>query len=82
VELHASALFDVSYAPWPTAMASRWLDSGGTVIPGIDMLIEQALLQVRVFVGGDPGIALPDEQRVLAAMRASVGRDVTAPWTP
>jgi shikimate dehydrogenase len=38
------------------------------------MLIEQALVQVRIFVAGDPDIALPNESRVLAAMRTAVSR--------
>jgi shikimate dehydrogenase len=39
------------------------------------MLLHQALLQVRVFVGGDPGSVLPDEAAVLAAMRLAVMGD-------
>jgi hypothetical protein len=30
-------------------------------------------MQVRIFVGGSPNLVLPGEERVLAAMRASVG---------
>jgi shikimate dehydrogenase len=81
-ELYSSPLFEASYDPWPTAFARRWLDAGGTVIPGIDMLIEQALIQVRIFVTGDPGTEMDDEAAVLTAMRASVGRDPSAPWHP
>lgn len=69
-----SVLFEVAYDPWPSALVSAWQQVGGRVIDGLDMLIEQALLQVRVFVSGDPDAALPDEQRVLSAMRASVTR--------
>jgi shikimate dehydrogenase len=39
------------------------------------MLLHQALLQVRVFTSGDPATPLPDEERVLAAMRAAVTGD-------
>jgi shikimate dehydrogenase len=75
-----AVLFDVVYAPWPTPLAARWLAAGGTVVPGIDMLIHQALLQVRIFVGGGPGMVLPDEPAVLAAMAASVDRELGRDW--
>jgi shikimate dehydrogenase len=66
-------LFDVAYEPWPTPLAAAWLEVGGRVVPGIEMLVNQALLQVRIFIGGDPARAVPGEARVLAAMRAAVG---------
>jgi len=70
---HTAVLFDVAYSPWPSVFAEQWLDVGGTVISGMEMLINQALAQVRIFVGGDADAALPEEARVLAAMRAAVG---------
>lgn len=70
----ASVLFEVAYHPWPARLARSWFEVGGTVIDGLDMLIEQALVQERIFVGGSPAVALPEEQRVLAAMRSSVSR--------
>lgn len=69
----SAVLFDVAYSPWPSAFALQWLDVGGTVISGLEMLINQALAQVRIFVGGDADAALADERAVLAAMRAAVG---------
>lgn len=69
-DLIASAvLLDVAYSPWPTQLAAQWLDGGGTVVDGLGMLLHQALLQVRVFVNGDPAAVLPGEGSVLAAMR-------------
>lgn len=62
-------LFDVAYDPWPSALAAQWQ---GTIVSGLEMLVHQALAQVRVFVGGSPLVALPDEPAVLAAMRAAV----------
>jgi len=62
-------LFDVAYDPWPSALAAQWQ---GTVVSGLEMLVHQALAQVRVFVGGSPLVALPDEATVLAAMRSAV----------
>jgi shikimate dehydrogenase len=68
----SSTLFDVAYDPWPSALARQWTEAGGRVIPGIDMLVLQALVQVRIFVSGNPELLLDDEDRVLAAMRAAV----------
>ncbi|UDM19320.1 shikimate dehydrogenase [Clavibacter michiganensis] len=77
----ATVLLDVTYAPWPTGIASAWERAGGRVVPGIDMLVQQALGQVRLFVAADAERPLPGEERVLAAMLASVGRDPRRPWT-
>jgi len=68
-----SVLFDVAYDPWPSPLAASWLESGGRVIPGIEMLVNQALMQVRIFVEGSADRILPREAAVLAAMRESVG---------
>jgi shikimate dehydrogenase len=75
-----AVLLDVTYAPWPTGIAVAWERAGGRVVPGIDMLVHQALLQVRLFAHGDDARPLPDEDRVLGAMLASVGRDATGAW--
>ncbi|HEU4808978.1 MAG TPA: shikimate dehydrogenase [Homoserinimonas sp.] len=69
----ASVLFDVAYDPWPTALAQAWTEVSGRVISGIEMLLGQALVQVRIFVSGDPETELPQEGRVLDAMRTSIG---------
>ncbi|QNA92666.1 MULTISPECIES: shikimate dehydrogenase [unclassified Microbacterium] len=63
-------LFDAAYAPWPSALASRWGD--GTVVSGLGMLLHQAVRQIRIFRHGDPTIALPGEQAVVSAMRAAL----------
>ncbi|MHA3724569.1 shikimate dehydrogenase family protein [Leucobacter sp. HY1910] len=65
----SAPLFDVAYNPWPSAGARVWRAAGGAAHSGIDMLVEQALIQVRIFVQGSPDTPLPDEDRVLAAMR-------------
>ena len=41
-------LFDVIYKPWPTVLASRWADSGGTVINGLEMLLYQGIAQLEL----------------------------------
>jgi shikimate dehydrogenase len=67
----SAALLDVAYHPWPSQLASNW--AGADCINGLEMLVLQALAQVRVFVNHDESSALPNEDRVLAAMLASVG---------
>jgi len=69
----SSVLFDVAYDPWPSPLAASWLEAGGRVIPGLEMLVNQALLQVRIFVAGRADRILPREAAVIAAMRQSVG---------
>jgi shikimate dehydrogenase len=68
----SSVLFDVAYDPWPSRLAEAWTAAGGPVVSGLEMLLHQALAQVRVFVNGAPDAALPGEAQVLAAMRASI----------
>lgn len=68
----SSVLFDVAYDPWPSALALAWQEAGGAVVSGLELLLQQAVGQVRIFVGGDPDAPLPDEPRVLEAMRAAV----------
>jgi shikimate dehydrogenase len=72
--LHGVPLLDVAYDPWPTALGARWLAAGGRLLHGLDMLVEQAVLQVRVFTDSDPDEPMPREDEVRAAMRAAVGR--------
>jgi shikimate dehydrogenase len=73
-EVPGTPLLDVAYDPWPTALGSRWQAAGGHLLHGLDMLIEQAVLQVRVFTDADPDEPLPQEDAIRAAMRAAVGR--------
>lgn len=71
----SSVLLDVAYDPWPSQLALSWLEAGGRVASGLDMLLNQALMQVRIFVAGSPADELPEEPKVLAAMRAAVALD-------
>ncbi|HWH26145.1 MAG TPA: shikimate dehydrogenase [Pseudolysinimonas sp.] len=68
-----SVLFDVAYAPWPSALARSWHEAHGTVIQGLSMLLYQAIAQVRIFVTGREDGQLPREAEVAAAMRSAVG---------
>ncbi|MFT4220392.1 MAG: shikimate dehydrogenase [Microbacterium sp.] len=65
-------LYDVVYGHWPTSLASAWERTGGQAVDGRGMLVQQALLQVRVFLHGDAEHELSDENRVLAAMRSAL----------
>jgi shikimate dehydrogenase len=58
------ALFDVVYAPWPTAAVAAVRDRGGIVVGGLAMLVHQAARQVELMTGRAPA---PVE-----AMRAAV----------
>ena len=67
-----SLLLDVAYDPWPSELAEAWTAVGGRVASGLDMLIHQAVAQIRIWMSRDQRTALPDEAAVLAAMRAAV----------
>lgn len=68
----SSVLFDVAYDPWPSELATAWDSVGGTVISGLNLLVHQAVGQIRLFVGADQAVPLPDEPAVVAAIRAAV----------
>ncbi len=66
-------LMEVPYDPWPTPRAARWSERDGLVVSGLEMLLHQAIEQVRIFVTGVEGGELADEHAVIDAMRESVG---------
>lgn len=70
-------LFDIAYDVWPSANALEWKRSGGIVASGLSMLAAQALIQVRLFVLGDPHTPVDREAAVWRAMCSSVGLDET-----
>ena len=52
VPMKSSALFfDVIYKPWPTILAQRWMDCGGEVIDGLELLIYQGIDQLDLVIG-------------------------------
>ncbi|MGN6743504.1 MAG: shikimate dehydrogenase, partial [Amnibacterium sp.] len=67
-------LLDVAYDPWPSRLGAAWSASGGVLLHGLDLLIEQALIQVRIFTSGDPEQPLSREDAVRRAMRRAVKR--------
>ncbi|MCX2749702.1 shikimate dehydrogenase [Arthrobacter sp. MI7-26] len=46
-------LLDVAYDPWPSRIAEVWHSRGGVVVPGLEMLLYQAVGQIRLFSGAD-----------------------------
>jgi shikimate dehydrogenase len=44
-------VLDVLYAPWPTPLAARVAEVGGTVAGGLDVLFWQATVQVELMTG-------------------------------
>ncbi|WGD36294.1 shikimate dehydrogenase [Lysinibacter sp. HNR] len=65
-------LYDVAYDPWPSPLATLWSQSGKSASSGLSMLLQQALLQIRIFVLGDPDATLPSEADVFRAMQEAV----------
>ncbi len=66
-------LLDVAYDPWPSALASYFLKNKREVISGVEMLIWQAIAQIRLFNHNDPDVELPNERAVELAMRHALG---------
>jgi shikimate dehydrogenase len=56
-------VLDVLYAPWPTRLAQRVVEAGGSVVGGLEVLFWQATVQVELMTGH----AAP-----IAAMRAAL----------
>lgn len=66
-------LVEVPYDPWPTPRAARWGERGLEVVSGLEMLLHQAIAQVRIFVTGASDGELDREDEVVDAMRRAVG---------
>lgn len=66
-------LFDVVYNPWPTALAARWAAGGGAVTSGLDLLIHQAVGQLRLMTRHDVPVDVlrAAAENALAARTAS-----------
>lgn len=52
-----AVLLDVVYDPWPTRLVAAWQGGGGRVVSGLDMLLFQAVDQVRLMTGLPPDVA-------------------------
>jgi len=57
-------LFDVTYNPWPSELATAWFTKGGDVVGGLDLLVNQAIGQVEMAT---------DRPAPIAAMRKAAG---------
>ncbi len=66
----ATVVFEVLYDPWPTPLASYALGAGRTLVSGLDLLVQQAVLQVRLMTGCD--------EVPVAAMRAAGERELAS----
>lgn len=64
-----AVLLDAAYDPWPSRIAAAWEGAGGTIVPGLEMLLYQAVEQVRLFTGP----AFRDEAAVINVMCDAVG---------
>ncbi len=54
-------LFEVVYDPWPTPLAASVIedaDAGRVLVGGLDLLVHQAALQVELFTGRLPSVAV------------------------
>jgi shikimate dehydrogenase len=49
----AAVVFDVLYHPWPTPLAAGALERDRCLVGGLDLLVHQAALQVRLMTGTD-----------------------------
>jgi shikimate dehydrogenase len=65
----ARVVFDVVYDPWPTPLAAAAKAAGCVVVGGLDLLVHQAALQVRLMTGREAPVA---------AMRAAGERALAA----
>lgn len=68
----AGPLVDVVYDGWPTPLARAWHAAGGRVVGGLELLVRQAAVQVRLMTGRDPDVGV---------MRAA-GERALRPSTP
>ena len=65
-------LLDVAYNPWPSQLADAWQMKNQKVVSGLEMLIWQAVAQIRIFKTGNPETELPNEIAVVQAMRIAL----------
>jgi shikimate dehydrogenase len=69
-------LFEVLYEPWPTPLAAAWAARGGPVVDGLELLVQQAVLQVGLMTGADvEGAGLAG---LAAVMRSAGERELRA----
>lgn len=62
-------LLDVSYSPWPPPLVAAWRTAGGRAVAGDEMLLRQAVEQVRLMTG-----SVPDAATMGTALRGELER--------
>lgn len=62
-------LFDVAYNPWPSDASQGW--NGGRVISGLEMLIWQAVAQIKFFTKNLGLVANFDDYELYGVMKAA-----------
>jgi shikimate dehydrogenase len=65
-------VFEALYDPWPTPLAASAIDSGRTLVSGMDLLVHQAALQIELFTGMQAPLAVMRDagEHALAARHA------------
>lgn len=66
-------LLDAAYDPWPSRLALDWNERGGQVVSGLEMLLYQAVEQVRLFTARVDENTDVDWSAMTAAMAHAVG---------
>ena len=69
-------LLDAAYDPWPSVIATAWKDAGGAVVSGLEMLLYQAVEQVRLFAAA--AVAQGAEQALRERVEQADWAEVTA----
>ena len=69
----SGVFLDVAYDPWPSEIAKAFEAKQARVISGVEMLIWQAIAQIRIFNHNNIDVELPNERAVELAMRHSLG---------
>jgi len=54
----SGTLLDVVYDGWPSPLADAWSRAGGVVVGGLELLVQQAALQVDLMTGQLPDISI------------------------
>jgi len=49
----SAVLFDVIYKPWPTVLATKWQNSSGRVLNGLELLLYQGIDQLELVLDKD-----------------------------
>jgi shikimate dehydrogenase len=58
-------LFEALYHPWPTKLVSAWEAASGGVLGGLELLVEQAVEQIRLFA---PELEISDASELRSVM--------------